>query len=648
MTGFGNSKKKDSKRAARCNRNELVEQALSTHRSGNVQAAEQLYRKIIEGGHKSATIFTNMGVICKETRRPEEAVYYYRLAISVDPEYSDAYANLGSIYHEQGKTNEAIKYTRRAIEINPENAVAQGNMGAYLKKANKLDEALTATQKSISINPGYGPAHLNLGLILMEANQPDKAKAAVEEAIRLMPSHCLSHLTLATIYKQLGQTELALRYTLKAIELDPSCSDAYSNLGILWHMMGRLKEAYDATSKAISLSKTNQMAFRSLGAICRDLGRLDEALIAASKAVELAPDDPIAHMNLGTIYGELCMHEEAELNTMRSIAIKPDNDSARFCLSLYQLIRNNYKEGWKNFGYRSSKNGKDNTRIDTFNRLDEWNGEKGNRVLITAEQGIGDQILFASMLSEMERSCSHVTVQVDRRLVPLFKRSFRGCIEILSEDDQVDHSDFSAQIAMGDLGKHFRQHSRTFTNQPESYLIPDKQRGVAFQDLMQGSSRRRKIGLSWKSYGQKYYNRKKCIPLSQIASHIAEVDADFVSLQYGDCAMDIAAAFKICNVSITEIASLNTMNDIDGLASLISACDAVITISNITAHLAGALGVETHLLVPASPHFYWGLGKSSTVWYQSVTIYRQTSDGDWSMALQELATNLRSKRQKYS
>jgi tetratricopeptide (TPR) repeat protein len=637
MTGFGNARKKGTKKVSSKDLQSLIEQAVTLHQSGNLQDAETLYCSAIRRGVRDPAIFANLGVIYKQTNRPAEAIRAYKKAISIDPTSSDAYLNLGSITNEQGDTNTAILYTRKSLQINPANSLALHNLGVYLKQQNQLDLAFDATLQSLRLNPNYGPAHLSLGLILIDLNQPEKALPAILASLHHMPGHLPGLLALATVYKDLGQYNKASEVLHQALQIDPCSSNAYCNLGVLLYMQDKLDEAVEVTLCAISLNSANAMAHRSLAAIYRDRGELADALSAAHKAVALAPNDAIAHMNLGSIYSELCMFTEAESSTAKSIQLKPDYTCALFNLSQLQLLRNDYEHGWRNYAFRAERTVISSLQNGQTCELKQWSGDEGDHVLVVGDQGLGDQILSVSMIGQMQQRCSHISLKVDHRLVPILKRSFHGNIDITTQDKLLVDGTYESYLSLGDLGQHLRHDLSAFGSHPRNYLIPDQERVSAFK-LALGNHSRQVLGLSWNSIGSKYYNRKKSIPLRLFADHLKHLDAEFVSLQYGDVSSEIASVRDTSKFKISHIPALDATNDIDRLAALIYACDAVITISNVTAHLAGALGKETHLLVPASPHFYWGLQSQSTVWYPSIKIYRQSRDGSWAHALDQLSS----------
>ena len=676
MPGFGQSKERNKSKATSTQLQTLLNEAVRLHKAGQIEKAENLYLQALSSGFEHEIILSNLGVIYKRTNRIDKAIEIYKRAISLNPEFADAHANLGGLLQEKKDYAAAYISLCKAIALNPSHAVAHSNLGLTLQAKGECREALNSALKAIRMDPNLASAYMNLGNILKEQGQLAQAEASCQKAIGVDSSFIPAYVSLGTIYKdqgnldqalsailaaqklkpeyaptyivmgsilqERGQLEEAIHATKQAIKLDPSGAVAYINLGIMLQGKDLLTEAFTATQKAIELDPNSAMAHRSLGAICRDKGDMEYALTATSTSIRLNPNDAVAYMNLGCIYAELCDHEQAERYYEKALEMDPSYVAAQVNLSQSQLLRHDYKNGWRNYRNRKEKPVVTaNDQISRRSGIDDIGDiSPTQNVLITGEQGIGDQILFASLLQEMQVRCKQVFVTVDERLVPLFRRSFSGNIEFYPHNIQLPDLPVDTFVSMGDLGALFRQEKSCFNSQQSRYLTAKPAHTEGIFAGLRGERNKKIVGLSWHSAGKRYFNRKKSISVDDLGSILVNSTFDLIKLQYGDCEDDIAHARDCYNLKIREIPNLDVTNDIDGLASLISACDEVVTISNATAHLAGALGKPTHSLAPASPHFYWGLHESTSVWYPTIKIYRQTKEGDWKYALSQVANAL--------
>ncbi|MBV2352102.1 tetratricopeptide repeat protein [Synechococcus sp. HK05] len=673
MAGFGQSKQRNESKPSTKQLQTLVEEAVRLHKAGQIDEAETLYLQALNSGLEHEIILSNLGVIYKRTNQVDKAIEIYKRAISVNPKFADAHANLGGLLQEKGQHDAALQSLHQAIQLNPRHAVAFSNLALALQATGRHQEAINSAVQAVQINPNLASTRTNLGTVLKGQGQLEQAAAATQEAIKLDSSYIPAYVSLGVIYKELGhldealavihkartlkpdyaptciamgsilqergQLEEAIRATRQAIEIDPSNAVAYVNLGIMLQSNDQLTEAVKVTESAINLDPRNAMAWRSLGAICRDKGDMEPALTATSTSIKLNPNDSVAYMNLGCIYAELCEHEKAERYYEKALEMDPDYVATQVNLSQCQLLRHDYENGWKNYSNRKEK-----TTIHVGSaeskRMDQIGIDSTKNILIAGEQGIGDQILFASLLNDIQPRCKKAYVTVDTRLLPIVRRSFSGNIEFYPNNVNLPNLPVEDFISMGDLGALVRKDKSSFKAQPTQFFTADVQRVKEISFHLRNQSNQKIIGLSWHSTGSRYFNRNKCIAMDILAPALAACNIDAVKLQYGDCANDVTSARDRHNLTIQEVPDLDVTNDIDGLAALITACDAVVTISNVTAHLAAALGKPTHLLAPASPHFYWGLDGPTTVWYPTVRIYRQTKNGDWTPALKQLSKAL--------
>ncbi|MDC3193517.1 hypothetical protein OAU31_03775, partial [Alphaproteobacteria bacterium] len=263
-------------------------------------------------------------------------------------------------------------------------------------------------------------------------------------------------------------------------------------------------------------------------------------------------------------------------------------------------------------------------------------------VLVWAEQGIGDEIMFASLIPELHAKCAKLIVQCDPRLIPLFKRSFPKDIEFYDKNDLVTESLYEFHIPMGSLASILRPSIESFTKGAKPYLFCKNEQALELRKRITGNKDNTLIGISWSSKSTTPAARHRNILLADIARLLNKPGTTLVSLQYGDISDEIADLKKNHNIDVIEVSDVDIYNDIDGLSALISACDHVVSIDNATVHLAGALGADTHVLLPANQDWRWGLESSQSYWYETLKLYRQEKMGEWSQTLKNLEMTLTS------
>jgi hypothetical protein len=270
-----------------------------------------------------------------------------------------------------------------------------------------------------------------------------------------------------------------------------------------------------------------------------------------------------------------------------------------------------------------------------------WDGDASEAVFVWREQGIGDEIMFGSMLPALHAISSKVILECDQRLIPIYERSFPEGIRFVSHRNQVSEDEYTSHIAVGSLLKHFRRKLEDFSSVSPGWLKAEPKKIASLRERLRSKASDKVIGISWQTNatGTKSYQRN--IPLDILAKYLKPVQAKFVNLQYDSTTDVLLNAEKSTGLKIDNIDEIDIYNDIDGLAALISACDIVVSIDNSTVHLAGALGIDTRVLLPEVADERWGLDSSDSYWYDHLTLYRQISKDDWSNPLECLVQDLK-------
>ena len=266
----------------------------------------------------------------------------------------------------------------------------------------------------------------------------------------------------------------------------------------------------------------------------------------------------------------------------------------------------------------------------------EWNGlDSFGRLFIWAEQGIGDQILYSSMLNDLNALNIKITISTNKKLIPIFQRSFPE-LKVIDETVNYSANNYDVHIPIGGLGKIFRGTIDKIQNARSNYLLDNPIKTNSIKIRIQKNNKIN-CGVSWFSTNE-IIGSDKSIPIQKFQKLFELQDINFINLQYGDISQDLDLIKKVSSVSIESIKDIDLYNDVDGLLSIIKACDIVITISNTTAHLSGALGKETLLLLPFSTGklWYWNDLNGRSLWYPSVKIFKQNTQGNWDSVIEDI------------
>ena len=431
----------------------------------------------------------------------------------------------------------------------------------------------------------------------------------------------------------ISEAEKYYQYFLTEGFTDPG---VFSNYGAILKKHGKLKEAELLIRKAIELKPDFAEAYSNLGHLQKELGKLQEAELSTRKAIELKPDFEEAYYNLGNTLSDLGNLKEAETSYRKAIELNNEFEDAKYNLSLILLKSNNFKEGLNKYESRWKKRGQ---KKPFFSSKPEWSPTNRGKVLVWAEQGIGDEILFASLIPEIAKAVDQLIVKVDARLIPLFKRSFDKRIIYIKGNQRIEDEKYDFQIAMGSLIKYFRTNKESFKKGKKRYLKVNESKSNIFRDkLLKNSKCKKIIGISWisKSTSHKY----KSIPLEKFILGIYSPNICFLNLQYGDTKNEIKNIKLKYNIDIFDLKEVDNFNNLDDLASLVNACDMVVSIENIIFALSGALGIDSKILLKRNCLWFNGDNELESYWFKNQAFFRQNSSEGWEEALSKIKNEI--------
>jgi hypothetical protein len=302
-----------------------------------------------------------------------------------------------------------------------------------------------------------------------------------------------------------------------------------------------------------------------------------------------------------------------------------------------KLLTGEFAEGWKLYEWRWKVDGAPKPR---FSLNHSWTTDldyiKDKKLLIWAEQGVGDQILYSSMLDQLFKVAPLSQIMLDKRLLLLFERSIPSG-KYLDKTLAVEDLDFDEHLSIADLGKYFRTCSDDFDSSRNSYLKADQSRANEIRNSLIGNNKFL-CGVTWSS-NVEIIGAEKSIQLTDLLPILSMNHIAFVNLQYGDVQKQLSDFNKKHHTNIQECLSVDNFNDLDGHAALIQACDFVVTISNTSAHIAGAIGKETYLMCPSGKGLLWYWSNQlngKSLWYPSIHIYEQNVMGQWFDVVQRI------------
>ncbi len=443
----------------------------------------------------------------------------------------------------------------------------------------------------------------------------------------------------ALAHHRAGRLVEAERLYLQVVDINPNHADAIHLLGMLAFQAGDLERAAANLRRAIEIHPAAASYHSNLGNVLQAQDKLDEAVASYRQALVLRSDLAETHVNLGNVLQQLGDVDGSLAEFRVALQFNPDLAEAAVAQSGALLLKGDFAAGWSNFDLRWRTQDFDTPMRTSPQPL--WNGEpfRSGRLLVWGEQGVGDEIMFAGLIPDLIAAGLPVVLDCDRRLVPLFARSFPGLPVISGYDPaRQPELEIAAHLPSGSLARFFRSSLAAFATVKSPYLFAD----AAGRDQLRSKydDGRLLIGLVWHTRNAKS-GRWRSIALSTLAPLFDNPRLMWISLQYGDHA-ELEAQIGAAGVPVIVDRTVDQLDNIDHFAAQVAAMDLVIAIDNSTAHLAAALGRPTWLLLPFAPDWRWLLETEKSPWYPTLRIFRQPNLGDWPSVVGEVHKTLAS------
>ena len=590
------------------------------------------YQKISKVDPTLAGPYYNMGIILKRNGKVEEAIDSYKKAISLKLDYVQAYNNLGILYKDKEEYENAIQMFTKAKELQPDNQNSYYNLALIKKEQGLNEEAIELLLKVLDLNPEHNDAKSNakqtcneLGINLHSEGEYKSALKYFEKVIALAPAEYFGYFNMGNTYLELKDFKNAKEYIEKALKFEPNHEPAHANLGEVYRAQGEFEKALRCYNEAIKINPKNPNNYYNIAITFNEVGQKDKAEANYKKATSIDPKHIESHHNLALLYEERGQINEA-LNVVKE-AYKLDkrHPKLNYALGMIALKLGNYKEGWEFQEYRW-KTSPQNKVIWPFPDKPLWKGERGKCVALWREQGIGDDIIFLSLIPEVKEMCNILSVYVDPRLQDLCKSAMPD-IHFVKDLEELQDVECEYHLPLGSVPGLIRNDISDFDRTVKGYLKADPQRVELIRNELKLEDKM-VIGISWKSFNS-LNKAKKSVQLKDMERIFSGLDVILVNLQYGDVEDEIREFKEATGIEVVQCASVDNREDLEGLAALIEVCDLVVSTSSVTIHMAGALAKETWVLLHYVSIYFWLLDRPDSIWYPSVSLYRQTKPDDW-------------------
>ena len=656
--------------------NTAFRDAQALHKAGDVQAAAALYESLRRKIPDQPELLYLLGAAYVRLERPRDAVPLLERSLALRPDHTPAMEMAGSAWIKLQNPIGALEYFERAAKLRPSATDALCRLGSTLVACNRPSDAADAFQRVLAIDPNDPEAMTGEAQALHCAGHRVDAEARLRRCINVNPTYAQGYTILGGLLVDIERFTEAEHVLRKCLVACPGHAGAQHYLAIALHRQGKLQDAELAYREALTAGASGAIVFVQLGDALTDLGQLDEAesiltgaltrfandaglltglgrvaelrgdldkaIAFHNRAIAADSDHADAFINRGNAWKFSGDFKSALADYDAALALDSSLSAAAANRGMTLLTLGRLSEGWPAFRSRiKARAGSVNLGGPT-----KWDGSPldGKKILVWTEYGLGDEILFAGLLPELIAATASCTLVCSPRLVTLFRRAFPDAT-VHPLGDPID-GDFDVRLPLTDAAQWLRPSLDSFPAH-NGYLKADPNIVERLRNRYRQTVSQRLVGLSWYSGGGIGTAPFKSIALGQWLPILKISGLKFISLQYGDCESDVQTVKQVNDIDIHLDREIDSSGDLDVFAAQVTAMDLVISVSNTTVHVAGALGIPVWALVPKGPgaHWYWFQDRTDSPWYPSLRIFRQPSRGHWNQSITEVAAHLEYWRQ---
>ena len=606
----------------------ILSQAVLLHQSGAAGPARTLYEQVLKvwPGHSDALHL--LGVLSAQTQDFKQSIRLIGKAIRIRPDPS-YYSNRGIAYKAVNNLPRAVESYDRAIELDPKCVQAYSNRGNALQKAYELEAGDSGSKRARSIRTRLALSYSSHGEVLSGQNLLAEALASYDKAISLQPNFSCAWSNRGVVLMDLGRLEEALQSFETALSHDSQNIEAWSNRGLALNAMRRYAQALESFEMATQLNPRYVEAWSNRGIALHFLNRMEEALASFDRAIDLDGNHAEAFCNKGITLTALNRPQEALLSYDAAIAIHPKSASAHFNKALALLVMGDFQQGWKLYEWR--------WRLARAHLPDVseplWLGAESLAdctVLLHGEQGMGDVIQMSRFAKLVADRGAQVTLQVPHPLTDLLT-SAPGVSRVVPSHTLLPACDF--QVPLMSLPLALRTRLDSIPAQVP-YLRVAKERLALWADRL-GVQTLQRVGLVWSGDPVHPNDHNRSIAFCDLIRHLPE-EFSYVCLQREVRDSDLDLLLEEPRVQFFGY----QIEDFSDTAALCSLMDVVVTVDTSVAHLSGALGRPTWILLPFASDFRWLLNRNDSPWYPTVRLFRQKRIGSWEEPLRSVGHEL--------
>lgn len=586
---------------------EEIEKFFRLEKLGQVSTVINILNENLKNNSNDVLTISLLGHFYYAIMNYEKALYFQKIAIQRAPLEEAFYLNFSETLEKKGQWDDALKYLHIAKLLSLKNLNIDFKIAKLLTKMKNFARADLIYNELIKDKNPHKSVMYSYCDNLIKHKKEEQAIQFIKNCEKTQKNDSNIKLLLGLAHFNLRDFNEAIKNFLLAKYLNPNNTDALNMLGNSYESLGNITKAQQFYHEALKINENDKMTLNNLAAISFYQGNL----VTAEK-----------------LYREASNKIE-------------NNFEALYSLSLCQLSQLKFNEGWKNYKYRWLAKRFNSEKLASI--LPEFNLSTDKAILLVwDEQGLGDHILFLRFLKDLEPFINDLYIKIDKRLHAIIKRNFPK-IKFINTVEDILKSKINSQIALCDLGSLFVKDNMDLNNIPKKYIYSDSIFTNKLKNIIKNEHKKKIIcGLSWTSMNDDI-GVNKSISLETLKPILELENLIFIDLQYADTKDDRVKFVNEHGFPIYKIDEVDNFNDINGVVSLVDLCDLIITVSNTNAHIAGALGKKTFLLLPLGKGrlWYWHLSENKSTWYPSIEIIEQNFPGQWEPVINKLVDRVK-------
>ncbi|HMA61621.1 MAG TPA: tetratricopeptide repeat protein [bacterium] len=595
---------------------------------GEYIKAQESFLKAISKNTENLPSYLMAGKSFIKTDEFDQAIFYLQKYLEAKQDNQVTFLVSRCYFHE-GNYEKAVKYLEKAKNSESANYKIYNMLGQSYQALDELDHAKKSFQQGLENEPNSEELHNNLGKMYQSQEEWSQARHHYKKAFQINPDHYPSNFNLGKLEHEQDNLNEAIKYYRQALEIKPELAAPLNNMSSIFLKNGDYRKALSTAKKAHTLAPKESTIQITLGNAFNKAGQYQKAIQCYNQVLKDDPYSAEVHTNLGSTYFNMRNLEKSRHHLDEAIQCNPSSVNAHWNRALTYLSSGKFIQGWREYEWRWKK--KSFQAIKQYKDHPHWDGytHKEESLLIWAEQGFGDTIQFVRLIQRARPKVKKIFLQVPPPLQDIME-SVKGVDKVISSRSTPPRFQIHCPLLSLPNLLHFKY--KNIPNQVPYLKVPQSDQKQLFLD-----NHALKVGIIWAGDENHKNDHFRSCRLSHFTELAGLEEVEFYSLQK-----------KPGHLALAEIEQKQGFHDLSGYindfsdtAWIIDQLDLVISVDTAVAHLSGALGQKTWILLPRNSDWRWFDNKTKTPWYPTAKLFRQEEQSNWESVFEKVRMNLK-------